>query len=1041
MNLAELSIRRPIFISCLVILLLIVGVMALKKLPVDVFPDVTFPVLLVNTNYEGASPEEVEALISKVIENELNNIPGIKQLNSDSTEGRSQVVVQFTNETDMNYAEQQVRDRIAAAKKKLPEAADEPSIKRMDPADKPVLILAIQGNLPKLALYELADKTIKPKLEQINQVGMVETLGSSGREIHVDLNRDKLTQYNLSATQVAHSIGTAGQNTPIGKIDQGKQEKMFRAIGEYASLKDIGAVVLNFFGSDVPVKVSDVAKITDATTDEQSKSYVNGQPALLLMLFRQTGSNTIEVVEKVNKKIVALNAELKAQHLPVTIEAVRDSSKMISANVDDVKESILIGILLTILVVYLFLGSGRSTFITGLALPTSLIGSFLLMHLAGFSINTMSLLALSLAVGLLVDDAIVVRENIFRHAELGKTPIRAAIDGTKEVLLAVIATSLTVMAVFGPIGFLHGIVGSFFKEFGLTVCFAMVISLLDALTIAPMLSAYIGMGRHAKQNRVLKLFQQFQSWLETSYEKVLNFALRYPLAILGGALLIFILSLVMAKYVPKTFLPAQDMGEFMISVELPPGATLSAMDQMTKQIDTRLRTYPEIATAVAVVGSRGEPNKARFFVNMVPAKERALNTTQFKAKVRAQLKQQFKGVKIAVRDIDLVGGGDRPFNLVLRGDNLEELKTVAFKVFQILKANKGLLDPEISYKSGKPELQIVPDKMALQKLGVLNNILGQELRTQIAGTTPAVFHENGQEYDIRVRVQPDQRDLEHNFQKILIPNVNNQLVHLSDVAKPIASLAPATINRQDRSKYINIAADLAANGSGMGGITEEINQLFETQIKLPAGISYSFQGQAESFQELGQNMVIAISLGIVFIYLVLASLYESFVIPFTIMLVLPLATCGAFFALLITAHSLDIFSMIGCIMLFGLATKNSILLVDYTRQLTAEGMARKEAIIQAGLTRLRPILMTTIALIAGMLPIAIGLNEASKQRTSMGIAVIGGLISSTLLTLVVVPAAYSYMDRFRLWCRKILTRKHPATPEEDTTVTALNDLG
>ncbi len=1038
MNLSALSIKRPVFITCLVILLLTVGYISLRKLPVDLFPDVTFPIVLVNTTYPGASPEEVETLVSKVIEDEINNIPGIKQLSSNNSDSRSQVVAEFNSETDIKYAEQQIRDRIGTAKKKLPDDVEEPVIKRIDPADKPILILAIKSSLPKVKLYEIADKTIKPKLEQINQVGMVEILGSSGREIHVDLDRNKLIQRGLSATQISNRIAATGQNIPIGKVDQGVKEKIFRAVGEFTSLADISRVVVNFLGNDIPVTIADVGKVSDSIEDIQSKTYVNGQSSLLLMLYRQTGANTIEVVNKVKTKMEVINSTFKTNNEDVQICMVRDGSKMIRANVDDVVDSILIGIILTILVVYLFLGSVRSTFITGLALPTSLIGSFLLMHLAGFSINTMSLLALSLAVGLLVDDAIVVRENIYRHTELGSNPIDAAINGTKEVLLAVIATTLTVIAVFGPIGFLHGIVGGFFKEFGLTVCFAMIISLFDALTIAPMLSAYIGLGkRNLKQNRVTGWFAQFQNRLENTYETILEFVLRYPLSILLSALVIFAISIFAAKYVPKTFVPAQDTGEFVVAVELSPGTNLQTTDAMIAQIDKQIRSNKEIETAVAITGSRGEPNRGQFFITMVPSKERALNTTQFKQKMREQLKL-FKNAKIVVKDVDLVGGGQRPFNLNITGDNLEELRIVAFKVYDTLKKQGGLLDPEISYKSGKPEMAIIPDKTKLQQLGVATTDMGQELRTQIAGSTPAVYRDKGQQYNIRVRLQEDQRDLEKYFQETMIPNVNNILVKLSDVSQQVHSLAPASINRKDRARYIQISADIAPNGPGMGGVMNDIKLLFQNTIKLPTGVAYAFEGQAESFTELTNNMTIAISLGVLFIYLVLASLYESFITPLTIMLVLPLAACGALFALLITQHSLDIFSMIGCVLLFGIATKNSILLVDYTRQLTAQGMPQKQAIIQAGKTRLRPILMTTIALIAGMLPIAIGLNEASKQRTSMGIAVIGGLISSTMLTLVVVPAAYSYIERFRVWFKKLFTSRHKTAHTEDEAEILLN---
>jgi HAE1 family hydrophobic/amphiphilic exporter-1 len=1023
MRLATLSINRPIFITCLVILLLTVGYISLQKLPVDLFPDITFPVVLVNTTYPGASPEEVETLVSKVIEDEMNTISGIKTISSENTEGRSQVVAEFTSETDIKYAEQQVRDKLNAIKRKLPADIEDSSIKRIDPADKPILILSLKSPLPRAKVYELADKMINPKLEQINQVAMLEILGGSGREIHVDLDRNKLKAYELSVTSVANRIAMAGQNIPIGKIDLGKKEKVFRSLGEYQSIHDIGSVVMNFMGNDIPVTLNQIGTIRDSVRDEVSKSYVNGQMGLIMMIFRQTGTNTIKVVEKVEKKIAEINKELKNKRIPIEINVVRDGSKMIHDNVNDVMESILVGILLTVIVVYLFLGSLRSTFITGLALPTSLIGSFLLMHLASFSINTMSLLALSLAVGLLVDDAIVVRENIYRHNEKGKPPKVAAIEGTKEVTLAVIATSLTVVAVFGPIGFLHGIVGSFFKEFGLTVCFTMLISLLDALTIAPMLSAYLGLGNRSRHpNKLVQGFFQLQLSLEKCYAKILKLVLRFPISVMLSALFIFILSIFAVKYVPKTFVPAQDTGEFVISLELPPGTSLQAMDDVTKLIDKQIRSHHEVKTSVAIVGSRGQSNRTQFFINMIPSKERSINTTEFKRKIRKEL-TKFKNVKIVVKDVDLVGGGERPFNINITGDNLEELKIYAFKAYEKIKQNQGIIDPEISYKTGKPEVQIIPDLRKLQQLGVSSVTMGQELRSQVEGIVPAVYRENGQKYDIKVRLDKDQRDLEKNFNQTLIPNINNSLIKLADIATPHQGFSPSTITRKDRVRYIQISGDIAPNGPGMAGAMRDVKQLFETSLKLPPGISYSFQGQAESFTELAQNMTIALLLGVLFIYLVLASLYESFITPFTIMLVLPLAACGAFFSLLITRHSLDIFSMIGCILLFGIATKNSILLVDYASQLVKQGIQREEAIIQAGLTRLRPIIMTTIALIMGMLPIAIGLNEASKQRTSMGVAVIGGLISSTLLTLVVVPAAYSYIERFRFWVRRLLAKR------------------
>lgn len=1029
MSLADLSIKRPVFITAIVVILLVVGLMSLRKMPVDMFPNVTFPIVMVNTIYAGAGPEEVETLVSKVLEEEMSTVTGIKTLRSTSNEGVSTVVAEFTLETDIKYAEQQIRDKVSSAKRKLPTDIEEPIVRRLDPADQPILILSLSADLSEADLYDVAEYQVKPRLEQVNQVGLVEIIGGRKREIHVELDRKKLKDYELSATTVSNRIAASGQNIPAGKYEGGKNETVMRTLGQFQAIKDIESVVVSFLGNDVPVTIKEVGSVKESVEDQKSKAFLNGNKSVFLMLYRQSGANTVAVADAVKKSVSKINDSLKASSINATLTTVRDGANPIRANLADVEESIIIGVLLTILVVYFFLGSGRSTFITGLALPNSLIGAFFLMSLAGFSINIMSLLALSLAVGLLIDDAIVVRENIFRHAEMGKDPIKSASDGTKEVLMAVIATTLAVISVFAPMGFLSGVVGQFFKEFALTICFAMVISLFDAVTMAPMLSAYFGGGGHGKpgeglgiwartMGRVLKAFDRFQSYLEDKYENIIRASLKRPFMILIGAFVIFVVSIFSLKYVSKTFLPAQDTGEFSVSIEMPPGTSLDGMAEEAQKVDAALRKNPEVLTSVMFVGGQsGQSNIASFFVNMVPSKERKINTTDFKERVRGQLKE-FAYARPIVKDVDMMGGGMRPFTINIIGTDLKKLEEVSNELLAKLKNHPALLDVDTGYRPGKPEFQVVPDKQRSERLGVATSSMGMELRTLIEGSTPAVFRQKGEEYDIRVRLKPDQRDLQTSFNEVYIPNVNQSLVLLKNVAEPVTATGPASITRQDRARYVQIGADVNPKGPGMSAAMDDVKRIMTSEIKLPPDMRYIFVGQAESFQELMQSALVAVLLGVLLIYLVLASLYESFVTPITILLVLPLAACGAFYALLIAKESLNMFSMIGCIMLLGVATKNSILLVDYTNQLLDEGKSMADAVIQAGRVRLRPILMTTLALIAGMLPIAIGLNEASKQRTAMGVAVIGGLISSTLLTLVVVPAAFSYIERFRRWSLK-----------------------
>lgn len=1029
MSLADVSIKRPTFITCIIIIMLAVGMLCINRLGVDLFPDVTFPVVTITTPYPGAGPAEIETLVTKPLEDEISTLSGIKRLTSANSEGFSQVVAEFTLETDVKYAEQQIRDRVGATKSKLPIDIKEPVIRRIDPSDQPIVILSLSADLPDSKLFDVADDVIRPRLEQVNQVGNVEIFGGRKREIHVALDRTKLKAHEISVTSIFNKLAASGENVPNGKVNQGSKETVFRTMGEFRSLDDIKHTIVNFFGSDIPTTIGEVGTVIDTVEDETSRAFVNGKKALLLNVFRQSGSNTIAVVDGLKKKIALINKEMLSQPGKPQITVVRDGSVWIRANVDDVKESIFLGIGLAVIVVFFFLGNGRSTIITGLALPNSLIGSFILMAASGFSINIMTLLALSLSVGLLIDDAIVVRENIFRHIEMGEKPIQAAIKGTAEVSLAVIATTMTVIAVFGPVGFLKGVTGQFFRQFGLTICFAMAISLFDALTIAPMLSAYFAGASHSSDTgiwamtagRMLKAFDRFQNALERGYEKLIRFTIRRPFIILTGAVAIFFASMSFVKYVPKTFLPPQDAGEFSVGIDLPPGTNLEAMNEVAAKVDEIIRSNKEVdVSSLTVGGKNGKTEVADFYVKLIPAKERTLNTSQFKEKLRTQLKP-FAHANPQVKDYDAVGGGQRPFTLNIIGLDQKELERVATQAFDILKKHPGLKDVDINFRPGKPEFQVKLDPSNSKALGISTKSLGQELRAQIEGLTPAKFRELGREYDVRVRLQDDQRDLKANFLKTYVPNINNNLIRLSDVAKPVETSGPATINRQDRGRLISILADIAP-GAGIGDVMNDTNKMFEKDVKIPLGMRYAFVGQAENFQELGDSIVVAMGLGMLFIFLVLSSLYESFVTPFTIMLALPLAICGSFVALFIAGQSLNIFSMIGTIMLLGVACKNSILLVDYAQQLIAEGMDRSSALVKAGTTRLRPILMTTMALIAGTLPVALGLNEASRQRTSMGVAIIGGLISSTLLTLLVVPAAFSYIDRYRIWSKKVLKK-------------------
>ena len=1043
MNLPKLAIERPVFVTCVVLLIMVLGGMAYFSLGVDLFPDVSFPFVSVITPYKGAAPEEIETQISKPLEEQFSTLEGVDKVYSVNEEGYSIVTLAFTLETDSKDAEQRVRDRLAFVRPQLPKDIDEPVVQRMDPADQPIMILSLQSKLDPYHAYDLADQVIKPKLSQVQGVGVVDIFGGSKREIRVELDRNKVNAYRVSATSVANAIALNGLNVPVGKYEINGQNVLFRSVGEYSDLDRLRHTVVNFLGSDVPITVDRVGKVVDTVEDAQNYSSLNGKPSLFLLIHKQSKANTVAVVDGVNKSLGKLNDLLKNRAGNPQVTSVREDARIVRMNLADVQHTIAIGIFLTVLVVFFFLGSFRSTLITITALPVSLLGAFILMNWMGFTLNLMTLLALSLAVGLLIDDAIVVRENIWRHIEEGEEPQKAALNGTLEVALAVVATSSVIISVFLPIAFLHGMVGQFFRQFGMTVCFAMAVSLFEAMVMGPMLSAYWAkkMGKgfsiiDALDNwfsPMLKTFDRFQTWLENQYARLIRWTVApqrigpfsHRMMVLLLATLIFLSSLfVGAKFVKFTFLPNGDNGEFMVSLKMAPNTSLDTMRDKTNQISEIIRKHKEIELTSEVIGdAQGNENTGTIYAKLTPWNTRKLTTSDLKDITRKELEPYRAELNPQVGDRDLVGNM-APFNLVLTGDDYKTLEPLAKQIEDKFSGIPGLTDISTNYDGGKAEFQSVLDPVRARQLGVLGIEAGNELRTQVEGSVPAKFRENGLEYDIRVRMQDDQRDLQKDFNDVRVPNTNQNLVRLSDIAQPVTTEGPSKINRLNRQRYIMVMGQL-----GKGGALQSIRVQAEKilkDMKLPPDVTYSFIGQAEDMQDLMVSMLKAIILAVLFTYMILASLYESPILPVTIMMSIPLSIVGAFVALAVTGQTLNIFSMISLIMLMGLVTKNAILLVDYTVQMERKGLPRNEAIQRAGVIRLRPILMTTLALISGMIPTALALTEVGKFRQSMGVAVIGGLVSSLFLTLLVVPAVYGYVDDFRLWIRRFFFGKDEA---------------
>jgi HAE1 family hydrophobic/amphiphilic exporter-1 len=1059
MNIARLAIKRPILITSIVFTILIVGLISMSRLGIDMYPDVQFPYVVVQTIYAGSAPEEIENLITKPIEDEVSSISGLKRVSSRNMENVSLVICQFNLGVDVKYAEQQVKDKVDRIRRNLPEDIEEPLIMRYDPADMPIARVSVSASLSPNDLYDLAKEEIKVGFQQVNDVASVQIIGGQRREIQVELDRNKLNQSRVSALAVANAIKSAGINVPVGKHDKGTAETTFRTVAQFTDINQIANAVVTFSG-DVgnAISVKSLGTVKDGSEEKTTIGYLYApvndvqteksgffskkssqikretKPALFLEVYKQSGANTVAVVDGLVARIDKLNEQMKDRDGKPKLTLIYDGASIVRMNLEEVRTTIILGIILAVVVVYLFLGNVRSTFITGIALPNSLLGAFILMYLMGYTINVITLLALSLTVGLLVDDAIVVRENIFRKLELGMKPGDAAEKGTTEVMLAVIATTLTIMAVFVPIGFLSGIVGQFFKQFGFTIVFAMAISLFDALTVAPFLSAYFAGKAHVTQNVVIRTFDRFQRWLEAWYGRIMSFTIEHPIIIILITTIIFLGSLATAPFIKKTFMPVSDWGEFIAQIQMPAGTSLDGTTAVALKVSERIRQeIPEMDKISIIIGintmQQQQANFAQFGLSLVKGNERKRNAGEIKDHIRKILKKEFGNARPKVSDYSMGMTSMAPFYLNLIGNDLDAIDQYAQKLVQEIKKIPDLTDVDTSTEEGKPEFQVVFDTNKMQQFGIMPAVAGGELRYQIAGEVVGKLHQKGLEYDVRLRLKPEQRDLRAAYRESKIPNQMYRLVPLSAISKGVEKLGPSQILREDRSRVVQITANLAPDGA-IGSAMDQAVAIMKKKLPPPKGITYLFIGQAEDLKELISNIILAMMLAVIFIYFILASLYESFITPVTILFALPPALSGAFLALFMFNEMLNMFSMIGIIMLMGLVTKNSILLVDFALEGYRSGMTRKEAIYKAGMTRLRPILMTTFAMLAGTLPIALGIGEVAKFRMAMGIAIIGGLILSTFLTLIVVPALFEYIDIIREWIESKFRPKYQISAAE-----------
>ena len=1023
MFLSDLSIKRPVFATVLMLALVTLGVFSYRRLAIDMFPDVEIPVLSVITQFPGASPETVEREVTKKLEQAVNPISGVKHVYSTSREGLSTVIVEFNLEVKINDAAQDARSKISAIRNDLPAGIQEPVIQKLDIGGMAVVSLAVRSDqMTPRELTTLVDRKVKRRIENLPGVGKVDLVGESKREVAVDLDASRLDALGLGVDEVVAGLSGENVNTPLGRLDRGGQEMPVRVSGKPKEVAGFRSMVVASRGG-VPVTLGEIAEVRDTIEERRKLALVNGVPAVAIDVFKQSKANTVGVVEAVTKEIAELRGELPPS---VEIQLVRDGSVMIKESVHDVTNTLIIGAILTVLIVFLFLNSWRSTVITGLTLPISVISSFIVMYFLGMTLNVMTLMALSLAIGLLIDDAIVVRENIVRHLEEGLDHMTAARVGTAEIGLAVLATTLSIVAVFVPVAFMKGIMGRFFFQFGITVAFAVLVSLFVSFTLDPMLSSRWvdpDVERIGNRHAVARALDRFNDWFDRTadrYKGLVAWALDHRKTVLAAATVAFAAGIGLFGTLQSEFMANPDQAEFQIKFKTAPDASFEETRGRMEAVLAELEKMPEVQHTYASIGAgdMGTVRDARVYVKLVEKSKRTKHASVLAAEARKRI-APIAGIIPSVEMQSKVFA-EKPVMVSIRGEEIPLLKKYAAELKKAVFGIPGIVDVETTLELDLPEYRLVVDRERAADAGLSTPAIARTVGALVGGQAVTTYEdEEGEAVDVRVRLPLEMRrdvaqigDL-----RIAVPGGKGApaLVPLSELVKAERATTPSEISRRDLSREVLLTANL--DGLPLGTAAQKIKEA-AAKIDMAPGYQVYFPGEAERMEESFGYMAEALLLAVVFVYLILAAQFESFIDPLSIMLSLPLSIVGMAGMLALTGDTLSIMSLIGLILLMGLVTKNAILLVDYTKVLRKGGIERREALIAAGRTRLRPIMMTTLAMIFGMLPLALGLGQGAEMRAPLGRAVIGGLITSTVLTLLVVPVVYALFDDFALFIHR-----------------------
>jgi HAE1 family hydrophobic/amphiphilic exporter-1 len=1010
-KLAEICIRRPVFATMLIMALVVIGGFCYSLLGVDLFPKVDFPTVTVTTTLPGASPEEVETEITKKVEEAVNTISGIDELRSVSSEGISQVFVTFILERDAAEAAQDVRDRVGRIVGNLPREIDPPLIEKLDPDAQPVMSVAVSAGRPAREITELADKQIKQQIESLNGVGQVRFIGDRRREIQIWLDPDKLLSYGLTINEVRHALSTQNIEIPGGRIEAGVQELTLRTLGRVKQVEDLEQIVLKVVNGS-PVRVSDIGSVEDGVQEPRSLARLNGKEAVVMEVRKQSGTNTLAVVQEVKNRLQEIKSLLPPD---LQIQVVRDQSQYIQNSFDAVQEHLLLGGFFAALVVLFFIGNWRATIISAIAIPTSIISTYTLMWMMGFTLNNMTMLALTLSVGIVIDDAVVVLENIFRFIEEKNIePMRAAREATADIGLAVMATTFSLVIIFLPVAFMGGIVGRFMSSFGFTSAFSIMVSLLVSFTLTPMLCARFLKQTGRNQGSVHSAKTgRFYSWIERSYVVMLEWSMKHRATTSSIAVGVILSIVPLFLLTGKDFLPQDDQNQFEVVVRAPDGTSLEGSKALVEQLERDLKALPGLHSILTSIGadSQQRVNYASLFIQLVPLDQRKETQSELMQEARRLLARYSRDLRIAVNyPAAISGGGVANADLLytIRGPELDQLKEYSEDIRNTLKTIPGVVDVDTTLEVGKPELRAHINRSKAADLGISVETIASSLRTMVAGEEVSSFQEGDDRYDIRLRVARENRNNAATLARLYIPSPMAGNVQLNNIVTLDEGVGPAQIDRHSRQRQVTISANIE-KGQSLSEVLAQIEPQVAAMNLVPA-YQTGLQGRSRELGRAGQAFLVAFILSFIFMYMILAAQFESFLHPITILLSLPMAIPFALLSLIVFGQTLNIFSSLGILMLFGVVKKNSILQIDHMNNLRHEGVPRYQAIIQACRDRLRPILMTTFALVAGMLPMALGQGVGSGVRRSVAIIVIGGQMLCLLLTLLAIPVAYSLFD-------------------------------